>query len=126
MVLSIKSIYSQGARVGMRDFYKTLEYNSVFEADLDTNSYKFIVYNNTTVVIDINESGSGQIIVYFSKKNVYDIFKNFKTTYADGSGLYTFVLTNGNLFILNFTSNRYFSTFSMMKQNNTAIVLDNK
>ena len=122
--ISISNLYSQDN--GLKNYYKTLNYTSVYKVDLDINKWEFRNYHNTSILFDINENGSGRVIVYYLTKNVFYVDRNYKTSYSDGSGTYFFILNNGAVLRLGITPDNYTSAFSLVLKDNTTITFSNK
>ena len=122
--ISISNLYSQDN--GLKNYYKTLNYTSVYKVDLDINKWEFQNYHNTSILFDINENGSGRVIVYYLTKNVFYVDRNYKTSYSDGSGTYFFILNNGAVLRLGITPDNYTSAFSLVLKDNTTITFSNK
>ena len=122
-ILSITNVFSQDS--GLKNYYETLDYNSVYKVDLDINKWDFQHYYNSKVIIDIDENGGGKIILYYRSKHLFYIERNYKLTYSDGSGTYFFVLDNGNILRLGITSKNYLSAFSIVLNDNTTVTFAN-
>lgn len=122
--ISVSNLYSQDN--GLKNYNKTLNYNSVYKVDLDINRWEFQNYHNTSILFDLNENGSGRIIIYYLSKNVFYVERNYKVTYSNGSGTYFFVLDNGNILRLGITPDNYTSAFSLVLKDNTTITFSNK
>lgn len=122
--LTTASIYSQDN--GLKNYYQTLKYTSVYKVDLDINRWEFQNYHNTSVIFDLDENGKGRIILYYTSKHVYFVERNYKVNYSDGSGTYFFVLDNGGILRLGITPDNYTSAFSLVFRDNTTITFSNK
>lgn len=124
LLTSLSTVYSQNN--GFKNFHATLNYNSIYKIDFDINEWYFQMYNSTNVIFDIDENGSGRIILYYPKKNIFYIESNYRVNYSDGSGTYFFKLYNGNLLRLGVTPDNIISTFSIVGKNNIGISFVNK
>lgn len=121
---TVSNIYSQDN--SLTNYNKTLYYNSVYKIDLDINRMEFQNYHNSSVLFDLNEYGSGRIILYYLSKHIFYIDRNYKTTNSNGSGTYFFITNEGNVLRLGITPDNYTSIFSLVLNNNTTISFVNK
>jgi|SRR5690554_1988396 len=118
------SIYSQNN--GLKSYYQTLKYTSVYKVDLDIDQSEFLNNHKTTVIFNLDENGKGRIILYYTSKHVFFVERNYKINYPDGSGTYFFVLDNGGLLRLGITPDNYTSAFSIVFSDNTTLTFINK
>ena len=124
ILIIVNNIYSQDN--GLKNYNKTLNYNSIYKVDLDINRWEFQNYHNSSILFDLNENGSGRIIIYYLSKHIYYIDRNYKTTYSNGSGTYFFITNDGNILRLGITPDNYTSAFSLVLNDNTTISFVNK
>ena len=126
LILSLISIYSYSQNNGLKNFHTNLKYNSVYTIDLDTQKSDFLNYFDTNIIFDINENGSGKIIIYYQTKLLFFIKKNYKVNYSSGSGTYFFVTDNGSILRLGVSPYNDPGAFSLVLKNNTTITFTNK
>lgn len=102
-----------------------LSFYNIYDVDLDTNQWTFVANKRTDIIIDINEFGSGRIILYFNDKKIIYVKENYVVKRDNGNRVYFFTTLNGSKLRLGVDSNNKISAFSIVKENNTMLTFCN-
>lgn len=107
---------------GLSNFSTTVYYNEVWKIDFDTNKWEFLGNYNSSLIINIKNDNSGELILYYNNtKTILKVKGNFLAEKNDGNKTYLFYLDGGRIARLGVTPENYISVFSLIFSDRTTL-----